>query len=138
MTDLTIHLRVIGTLLVALAFVHVDFPRRFGWATELKPLSLINRQIIQVHTFFIALVVALNGLLFLVNAEELIYPSRLAKSIVIGLLVFWGFRFVFQYFVYDSRLWRGKRFETTMHSILSIFWVYSLIIYTLVFLKQWQ
>lgn len=136
MTELTIHLRFIGALLVVLALVHVDFPRRFRWHTELKPLSLINRQMIQVHTFFIALVVCLNGLLLLFYADNLLQPSRLARAIAGGLLIFWGLRFVFQLFVYDSKLWRGKRFETIMHLVFTLFWTYSLTVYVLVFLRQ--
>ncbi len=137
MLDLTLHLRCIGVLLMLLALVHVDFPRRFGWSVELRPLSLINRQIIQVHTFFIALLVALNGLFFLLQAEELLKPSPLARAISVGLLVFWGLRFVFQFFVYDSQLWRGKRFETVIHIVFTIFWLYSLTIYGFLLAKQW-
>jgi hypothetical protein len=136
MIDLTIHLRFIGALLLVLALVHIDFPRRFGWHTELKLLSLINRQMIQVHTFFIALVVGLNGLLLLFYAEDLLLPSRLAGAIAGGLLIFWGLRFVFQLFVYDAKLWRGKRFETIMHLVFTLFWTYSLTIYVLVLLRQ--
>ena len=54
-----IHYKIIGIILIALAFSHVIFPKYFKWEKELKSLSLINQQIMKVHTFFIALVVLL-------------------------------------------------------------------------------
>ena len=46
-----IHLKIIGVLLMSLALVHVIFPRYFHWKEELKDLSLMNRQMMKVHTF---------------------------------------------------------------------------------------
>ena len=136
MDNLALHLRIIGILMIGLALVHAGFPKRFGWAAELKSLSLINRQMMQVHTFFIALLVALNGLLFVCNAEDLLQPSPLARSIVVGLLVFWGFRLFFQFFVYDSALWRGKRFETSVHILFGLLWLYCLAVLALLLVNQ--
>jgi hypothetical protein len=39
-----IHFKIIGVLLIALALVHIVFPKYFNWDKELKSLSLINRQ----------------------------------------------------------------------------------------------
>ena len=47
-----IHLKIIGTLLIALALIHLVFPKYFNWKTELQSLSLINRQMMSIHTFF--------------------------------------------------------------------------------------
>ncbi len=58
-----LHLKIIGLLLMLLAFVHVIFPRYFEWKEELKSLSLINREMTYVHTFFIALIVLMFGVL---------------------------------------------------------------------------
>ncbi len=65
------HLKIIGALLVMLAAIHVIFPRYFNWEKETRSLSLINRQMMYVHTFFIAFVVALMGLLCLTTSEDL-------------------------------------------------------------------
>jgi hypothetical protein len=35
--------------------------------------------------------------------------------------------------VYSSILWKGKTFETAMHILFSILWVYLSIIYFLIF-----
>jgi hypothetical protein len=118
-----IHLKIAGVLLTFLALIHVFFPRYFGWRRELRLLSLINRQMMKVHTFFIALVVLLMGLLCITSAGELI-ETKLGHRLAFGLAVFWTIRLLIQFFGYSSRLWRGRRFETLVHIVLSLFWAY--------------
>lgn len=118
-----IHFKLIGVILIVLALVHVIFPRYFNWAEELKSLSLLNRQIMTVHTFFIALVVFLMGLLCLTSASELV-STDLGKKISLGLGVFWVIRLYFQFFGYSPDLWKGKKFETLVHIMFSFLWTY--------------
>jgi len=127
-----IHFKIIGVLLIALAFVHIVFPKYFNWDKELKALSLINRQMMTVHTFFIALTVLLMGLLCLTSSAELI-ETNLGKKISLGLGVFWTVRFVIQFFGYSSDLWKGKKFETFMHIIFSLLWTYLSIIFLMTY-----
>lgn len=122
------HLRIIGGLLVVLAFVHVIFPRYFNWKQELAALSLVNRQMMEVHTFFIALTVFGMGLLCLTSAGELT-GTPLGQRICLGLAVFWGIRLVFQFFVYSPELWRGKPFETVVHMLFGCFWLYLTVVF---------
>ena len=118
-----LHLRIIGLLLTMLAFVHIIFPRYFNWKEQLAPLSLINRQMMQVHTIFIAFTVLLIGLLCMSSAHDLV-TTELGRRITLGLGCFWAVRFIFQLFVYSSELWKGKRFETTVHIVFTLFWLY--------------
>ncbi len=118
-----LHLKVIGVLLVLLAMMHVIFPRYFDWKSQLSGLSLINRQMMYVHTFFIALVVLLMGVLCFTSANELV-NNALGKKICFGLFVFWFARLVIQFFGYSSELWKGKTFETTVHVVFTFLWVY--------------
>ncbi|MBS1619585.1 MAG: hypothetical protein JST76_13765 [Bacteroidetes bacterium] len=118
-----IHFKIIGYLLVALALLHVGFPRRFEWESELKPLSLLNRQMMYVHTFFVALVVLLMGLLCITSATEL-NDTTLGHRVTLAMGIFWGLRLVIQFFGYSSELWRGKRFETIVHIVFSLLWAY--------------
>jgi hypothetical protein len=129
-----IQLKVIGGLLVVLALLHAGFPRYFDWPTELKPLSLINRQMVYVHTLFIALVVLLMGLLCLSCASELV-GTPLGRKVALGLGLFWLARLLVQFFGYSSALWRGKRFETTVHVSFSLLWTYLMAVF---FLVYWQ
>lgn len=123
-----LHLRIIGILLMALAAIHIIFPRYFKWSEELVNLSLINRQMMYVHTFFIALAVFLMGVLCLTSAHELM-DTELGKKLSLGLSLFWVIRLLIQFFGYSSRLWRGKRFETTVHIVFSILWAYLSVVF---------
>ena len=118
-----VHLKNIGVLLMALASIHVFFPKYFSWKEELKSLSLINRQMMTVHTFFIAFVVFLMGLLCLTSATDLTH-TKFGRTIALGLGFFWATRLIFQLFVYSTKLWKGKTFETTIHIVFTIFWIY--------------
>ena len=123
-----IHFKIIGVLLIALALVHIVFPMYFNWDKELKSLSLINRQMMTVHTFFIALTVLLMGLLCLTSSAELI-ETNLGKKISLGLGIFWTVRLFVQFFGYSIDLWKGKKFETIVHILASIFWAYLSLIF---------
>lgn len=116
-------LRIIGSLLMILGLIHVGFPRHFKWKDELKSLSLINKQMMEVHTFFLALTVFLMGLLCVISTHDLIHTD-LGKTISLGFSVFWLIRLYFQFFVYSSELWKGKKLETSIHVLFIFFWSY--------------
>jgi hypothetical protein len=123
-----IHFKIIGVLLIILALVHGFFPKYFNWEKELKSLSLINRQMMAVHTFFIALAIFLIGLLCLVSSKELI-ETKLGKTISLGIGIFWLMRLFIQFFGYSSELWKGKGFETAIHILFSLLWTYLSIVF---------
>jgi len=125
-----IHLKIIGILLMILALVHIFFPKYFNWKKELKTLSLINQQMMIIHTFFIALIVFLMGLLCFTSTTELI-ETKLGKTISMGLGIFWTLRLIIQFFGYSAKLWKGKQFETIIHIFFSGLWVYLGIIFWL-------
>ncbi|PSL29030.1 hypothetical protein CLV42_107176 [Chitinophaga ginsengisoli] len=114
--------------MIVLAFSHVVFPGYFNWREELKPLSLINRQIMTIHTFFIALAVFLLGLLCLTSGNELI-NTRFGRRISLGMGVFWIIRLFIQFFGYSSALWKGERFETIVHIVFSLLFGYMSIVF---------
>lgn len=118
-----LHLHVVGYLLMALALIHSVFPTYFNWKNDLQPLSLINRQMMYVHTLFIAFVVFLMGVLCVTSARDLL-ETTLGHRVAFGLFIFWLIRLVVQFVGYSSRLWRGKRFETGVHVAFVVLWVY--------------
>lgn len=124
-----VHINIVGALLIMLAVIHIIFPRYFNWKNELAGLSLINRQMMQVHTFFLAFILFLMGILCLSSASDLVSTS-LGKRICLGFSIFWGLRLLFQFFVYSPKLWRGKAKETIIHILFALLWIY----FTLVFL----
>lgn len=136
--NLNLHLKAVGILLLLLAVAHLGFPKRFAWKDDLAKLSLLNRQIFEVHCFFIVLTLTLFGLLSLVYTGLLLQPDPLAKVILIGLVIFWAARLFIQIFVYDSRLWKGNRFNTVMHVLFSLMWTYYTTIYAATLWHQYH
>lgn len=116
-------IKLSGGLLVGLALVHAIFPRYFKWKEELGSITLLTRQIHYVHTFFIALTVLLIGVLCLTSAPELL-GTTLGRRVALGIGVFWGCRLVIQFFGYSSSHWKGKPFETTVHVVFSLLWLF--------------
>ena len=101
-----LQLKITGCLLIILSMIHLIFPRYFAWQTELRSISLINRQMMYVHTFFIAFVVFMIGVLCLTSFSELI-GTDLGRKISLGIGIFWGVRLIIQFIGYSPKLWRG-------------------------------
>jgi hypothetical protein len=119
-----LNLRVVGVLLAGLVVLNLFVPRRFHWREEMARLSLINRQIFQAHSIFLILVVGLFSALLLTCGEALLEPTRLARAVLVGLLLFWGLRMLMQWFFYSPEVWRGNRLHTVMHGVFSVAWIY--------------
>jgi hypothetical protein len=119
-----IHLRAVGVLMAALVVVNVVVPFRFHWREEMSRLSLLNRQVFQAHNFFIVLTLALFSVLLLTCSDALLEPTRLSRAILIGLTVFWALRMLMQWCFYSPRLWRGNTFNTVIHCVFSVLWIY--------------
>ena len=130
-----IHLKIVGALLIALSLMHIVIPKYFKWEQELASLSLITKQILYVHTFFIAFIVLLMGLLCLSYSYELVYDP-FGRIVSLGLFGFWLIRLIFQFFVYSPKVWRGKRFETVMHVTFSIGWLYFTVVFFFCYLER--
>lgn len=130
-----IHLKIVGAVLIGLALMHIVIPKYFKWEQELTSLTLITRQILYVHTFFIGFIVLLMGLLCLSYSHELIYDP-FGRVISLGLFAFWLTRLIFQFLVYSPKTWQGKRFETAMHIIFSAVWLYFTSVFLMCYLKK--
>ena len=129
---MALHLKIVGVLCVVLALIHLFFPAYFNWKRELRAVSLINRQLMYVHTFFVAFVVLLIGVLCLTSVSDLL-ETRLGHRIAFGLSVFWLLRLLIQFFGYAPELWRGKRLETTVHVVFSLLWAYFSSVFFMVY-----
>jgi hypothetical protein len=121
---LLIHLHAGGLAMASLVVVNLFVPSRFHWREEMSRLSLVNRQIFQVHTVFLVLILALFSALLLTCASALLEPTRLSRAVLIGLTIFWALRMVMQWCFYSSALWRGHRFNTFVHCVFSVLWIY--------------
>ena len=119
-----LNLRIVGALLAVLALINLCVPARFHWREEMSRLSLLNRQIFQAHNVFVILTIVLCSALLLTSADALLERTRLSRAVLVGLTIFWGLRMVMQWAFYSPRIWRGHRFNTAMHCVFSVAWVY--------------
>lgn len=127
-----VHLKIIGFIFILLSAIHIMFPRYFEWKKELQSVSLINKQMMYVHTFFVAFMVLLMGVLCICCTDDLIH-TKLGQQLSFGLFLFWGLRLIFQFVVYSPKLWRKKIFETIMHIVFSILWIYITVVFFLIY-----
>lgn len=126
---LTTHLRLVGLFMAALVVVNLFVPGRFNWRDELSRVSLLNRQIFEVHAKFLVVTLALLSALLLTSADALVEPTPLARAILLGLTIFWGLRMLAQWFYYSPAVWRGHRFHTVMHVLFSALWIYVTVVF---------
>jgi hypothetical protein len=136
--SLELHLKIVGALLIILGVAHGTFGKRFEWKTDLAKLSLLNRQIFIVHCFFIALTLVLMGCVSLFYTQALLQPAPLSRVVLAAAVVFWVCRWFIQFFVYDSALWRGNKFNTSMHILFSLFWTYVVLTYFFAAKHVWR
>ena len=127
-----LHLKLAGILLVGLGIIHAFFPKYFNWKQDFNGVQLINRQMMYVHAMFIGLVVMLIGLLCLSSAKEII-ETKMGQRLALGLFIFWLLRLLTQLFGYSPKLWKGKRFETSMHILFTILWIYLSTLFLIVY-----
>src|SRR5207244_865294 len=92
--------------------------------------SPLNRQIFQVHCFFIGLVLAMFGSLALGFTSTLLERTPLARIVLSGLVLFWLARLLVQFFVYEPSLWKGNRFNTRIHWLFGMLWAYYVTVFS--------
>jgi hypothetical protein len=124
LTQASLHLRLVGALLTLVGLAHLVLPRALGWANEMRRLSLLNRQISYVHTFFIGLMCIQFGLLAALAGRELLTGAPLAQAVLGASVVFWGCRLAVQLFVFDPSLWRGRWITVLGHVAMLALWSY--------------
>ena len=137
MINLLPHLRIVGASLIALSLAHLFFARHLEWRKDAARLTPVNRQIFLVHAFFLCMILTMMGALCLLAPQSLLVPTPLGRMILIGLVIFWGTRLAFQWFVYDSSLWRGNRLNTVAHVAFTLLWSYYTCVFAAALRLQW-
>lgn len=99
--SLDLCLRLAGISLIILSLLHAVFWRTLNWGREVEALSPLSRRVFAVQTFFVAFVLLGLGLLSLVSPELLLAPTRLARFLLIGVVLFWLARLLLQHWVFD-------------------------------------
>lgn len=115
-------LKVCGVSMFLLSVGHYPIGKYLKWEEESRQLSLINRQILFVHSYFVALLLLFMGILLVFYTDLMLAPSPLARLLAAGLLIFWFSRLFIQLFVYSKKNWKGDRFRTVTHVLFTLLW----------------
>src|SRR5262245_36580448 len=83
-----------GQLAVLIASALV--PLRLQWKTSLSGLPRLHRQLYWIYGGYVVLGIIANGLISIVNAEELARGSLLARCVCGYIAIFWGVRLSLQ------------------------------------------
>ena len=119
---LSILLKAVGVTMLLLSVGHWPIAKHLKWREDSRQLTLINRQILFVHSYFIALILLFMGILLVFYTPLLLLASPLAKLLALGLVIFWASRLFIQLFIYSPANWKGDRFRTVTHVLFTLLW----------------
>jgi hypothetical protein len=123
-STLAILLRIAGAMLLLLAAMHGPISRGLKWSEESLLLSPVNAAIFRVHTLFICLILLLMGLPCIADPWVFLQRTRAGSWLAWTFAAFWTARLYVQLFVFPRTLWLGKRFETKVHFIFTVIWIF--------------
>ncbi len=121
---LTVNLRICGLAMLVLAAIYPVYFWYFRWGDELKAVSPLTRQVFFVHCGFIMILLALQGVLLTFFPEAVTENSLGALALLVGMVVFWVYRFAAQLWIYKKELWQGHRLFTFVHAVFIILWTW--------------
>lgn len=128
-----IALRVGAVAHFVLIGLNVGVPRWLNWKADVDRMSPLVRDVFQIHSIFIMLVLGIWGVLTWRFAEEMVRaPTELSRWLCGALMVFWGLRCLMQWTHYDASHWRGCLHRTMIHWVLFFAygggaWVYGVV-----------
>lgn len=85
-----------GFAQVAILIASSLVPMRLNWKTSLAGLPRLHRQLYWTYGGYVVLGILANGLVCIVNADELADGSRLARCVCGYIAIFWGVRLSLQ------------------------------------------
>lgn len=123
-------LRFVAAGQIALVPLNVVLPRLLNWKPDLDRMSLLVREIFQIHAVFITLTVAIWGVLTWKFAERWVTaPDELSSWVCCALALFWGLRCVMQWTHYSASHWRGQPGRTVIHWLLFVGYLFWTVVY---------
>jgi hypothetical protein len=90
---------VAGCLQLCVLIASSLVPTRLNWKTSLAGLPRLHRQLYWIYGGYVVLAIIANGLVCVVNADELAAGSRLARCVCAYFAIFWGVRLSLQPFL---------------------------------------
>jgi hypothetical protein len=96
-------IRVGGVCHFGILTASATLPFVLDWRKSFGLLPKIERQLVMAWASFVVLVIIGFGLVSLVHAGELARGTGLARAVCGFIALFWSFRLVWQFFVYDVK-----------------------------------
>jgi hypothetical protein len=113
-------LRVVALMQFGLAVLSLCLPCLLDWKEEIGRMSLLVREVFEIHAWFIALTLVIWSVMTWRFAPEMAHaPTMLARWLCGAIGFFWGLRAVLQWTHYSASHWRGIRDRTVIHWLLT-------------------
>lgn len=96
-----------GLIWLAFFIFHIFFWKLFNWNEELETLTKTNKAIMQVLNLCLMLCFLIFAYISIFDVDELL-TTGLGKSLLVGMVLFAGFRAVEQIIFFDLRNIRSK------------------------------
>jgi hypothetical protein len=114
--NLELFLRIIAVAQIGLAVLSFFLPRILDWKADIARMSLLVREVFEIHSWFISLTLATWGVLTWRFAHEMAHaPTGLSRWLCGAIALFWGIRCVLQWLHYSPAHWRGIPSRTVIH-----------------------
>jgi len=107
-----------AALQLGVAVLNLFLFRILRWKNELARMPLLLSEVIQVHTWFISITLAIFGVLTWRFALQMASKTDpICRWLAACIAFFWGARTILQVTYYSSSHWRGKRGRTFIHGL---------------------
>jgi len=110
------NLQIVAGIQLGIAVLNLFLVKMMKWDEDIARLPLLIREVFQVHTWFISLILTIFGVITLRFSEEILTGKNEVLQWFTGAIaIFWLFRAVFQVFYYSSSHWKGRLDRTLIH-----------------------
>jgi len=118
--NLDVLLRLVAVMQLGLAVLGLCLPAILKWKPDMERMSLLVREVFEIHAWFIAITLVIWGGLTWQFAPEMAHaPTALSRWLCAAIGLFWGIRWVMQWTHYSSSHWRGIPSRTVIHWLLT-------------------
>jgi len=103
------------------AVLNLSLVRIMGWKEDLARVSVLVREVFNIHVLFISITLAIFAALTFRFARDMSMGSEpIYRWVACSIGTFWAIRAVLQVTHYSSSHWRGIPSRTVVHIILLI------------------
>jgi hypothetical protein len=114
--NLELFLRLAALAQLGVVLLNLFLVRLMNWRADLEAMSLLIREVFQIHIYFISITLAIFGVLTWRFAPDIATAAHpLCVWLAAGIGIFWAIRSVMQWSHYSTVHWRGDRLRTVIH-----------------------